>query len=186
MTPLAAAHRRWYTEPETFIALTALVVSVSAVAVGIYEASLQRKHDRAEVWPHVEVSVYVSPAGATVYLENSGIGPAIINSVVVTVDGHPQRNWADAAQALVGGNPGLTQTSTVVNRALRPGDRVTMVGIGKERLKGFWQYVGRLAVRVCYASVFDDHWLLSDDRLGGTSVWKPVDSCQPQASGTDF
>lgn len=43
--------RPWYREPETFIAVAALVVSVSAVAVGLYEAQLQRAHDRAEVWP---------------------------------------------------------------------------------------------------------------------------------------
>jgi hypothetical protein len=32
--------RRWYSEPETFIAVAALVVSISAVVVGVYEASL--------------------------------------------------------------------------------------------------------------------------------------------------
>src|SRR5438552_4266118 len=48
--------RPWYREPETFIAVAALVVSVSPVAVGLYEAKLQRAHDRAEVWPHVEIS----------------------------------------------------------------------------------------------------------------------------------
>ena len=186
-TPPASDRRRWYTEPETFVALTALVVSVSAVVVGIYEASLQRQHDRAEVWPHVELSVYTTPTGAAIYLENSGIGPAIINSVVVTVDGHPRRNWGDAAQALLGGNPSLTQTSTVVDRAVRPGDKIIMVGVGKESLTpGFWQHVGRLAVRVCYASVFDDHWLLSDDRVGGSSTWKVVSACPHQVSGADF
>jgi hypothetical protein len=185
--PPAERRRRWYTEPETFVALTALVVSISAVAVGIYEASLQRKHDVAEVWPHVELSVFSSPAGATLNLENNGIGPAIIKSVVVTVDGHPRRDWADAARALLGGNPSVTQTSTVVERALRPGDKVTMVGIGKESLApGFWQYVGRVAVRICYASVFEDHWLLSDDHLGGASAWTQVHTCPAPASGTDF
>jgi hypothetical protein len=44
--------RRWYREPETFIAVTAFVENVSAVVVGLYEAHLQRAHDRAEVWPH--------------------------------------------------------------------------------------------------------------------------------------
>jgi hypothetical protein len=55
----------WYREPETFIAVAALVVSVSAVAVGLYEARLQRTHDRAEVWPHVEISTFVTPTGAS-------------------------------------------------------------------------------------------------------------------------
>src|SRR3954463_2920805 len=89
------ADRRWYTEPETFIAIAALVVSVSAVVVGLYEASLQRHHDRAEVWPHVEIQVFTKQTGAAIALENTGIGPAIIQSVVVTVDGRPQASWRD-------------------------------------------------------------------------------------------
>ncbi|HEY5061236.1 MAG TPA: hypothetical protein VII52_06845, partial [Gemmatimonadaceae bacterium] len=149
--------------------------------------SLQRKHDVAEVWPHVELSVYLSPTGAALYLENTGIGPAVINSVVVTVDGRARRNWDEVAQALLGGSPVLTQTGTVADRAVRPGDKVTMVAIGKESLTpGFWKYIGRLAVRVCYASVFDDHWVVSDDHIGGRSTWDKVKSCPHQANGTDF
>jgi hypothetical protein len=186
-TEPAAHRRRWYTEPETFVALTALVVSISAVAVGIYEASLQRKHDVAEVWPHVELSVYTTPTGASLSLQNSGIGPAIIKSVVVTVDGRRRRNWPDAAQALLGGTPVLTQTSTVVERGVRPGDNITMVAVSATSLTPrFWQVIGRLAVSVCYASVFDDHWLLSDDHVGGMSTWTQVSACPQPASGTDF
>jgi two-component system, cell cycle sensor histidine kinase and response regulator CckA len=87
------ADRPWYREPETFIAVAALVVSVSAVAVGLYEARLQRTHDRAEVWPHVEISTFVTPTGASLSVDNTGLGPAIIKSVVVTVDGKARSNW---------------------------------------------------------------------------------------------
>ena len=92
--------RPWYREPETFIAVAALVVSVSAVAVGLYEAQLQRAHDRADVWPHVEISTFVTPKGASLFVENTGLGPAIIKSVVVTVDGKPRRSWDDVLRAL--------------------------------------------------------------------------------------
>src|SRR3982751_1653555 len=88
----------WYRQPETFIAVAALVVSISAVVVGLYEASLQRAHDRAEVWPHLEISTFTSSSGASISLVNNGIGPAIIKSVVVTVDGKPQRVWHDVLQ----------------------------------------------------------------------------------------
>src|SRR2546425_6810638 len=63
--------RPWYREPETFIAVAALVVSISAVAIGLYEAQLQRAHDRAEVWPHVEISTFVTPKGASLFVENT-------------------------------------------------------------------------------------------------------------------
>ena len=75
-------NRPWYREPESFIAIAALIVSLSAVVVGIYEARLQRAHDVAEVWPHVEITTFITPRGASLSLENTGLGPAIINSVV--------------------------------------------------------------------------------------------------------
>ena len=43
--------RPWYTQPETFVAIAALIVSLSALGVGVYEASLQRSHDRAKDCP---------------------------------------------------------------------------------------------------------------------------------------
>src|SRR2546429_157304 len=100
--------RPWYREPETFIAVAALVVSVSAVAVGLYEAQLQRAHDRADVWPHVEISTFVTPKGASLFVENTGLGPAIIKSVVVTVDGKPRRSWDDVLRALGDSARGLS------------------------------------------------------------------------------
>ncbi len=94
--------RPWYREPETFIAIAALVVSVSAVVVGLYETSLQRTHDRAEVWPHVELATYTSTVSASLTVENNGIGPAIIRSIIVSVDGKPQQNWSEVVKALGG------------------------------------------------------------------------------------
>lgn len=98
--------RPWYREPETFIAVAALVISISAVAVGLYEAALQRRHDRAEVWPHVEITTYTSPTGATLSVENSSIGPALIKSIV-TVDGRRAHDWKDVLTTLLGHAPRL-------------------------------------------------------------------------------
>ena len=179
--------RRWYTEPETFIAVAALIVSISAVTVGLYEASLQRHHDRAEVWPRVELSTFTTPTGASLSLENTGIGPAIIKSLTVSVDGKPQKNWSGVLQALLGTAPQAFNTTTVVEHGIRAGDRATMVGLRREDMpQNFWQQIGRVAVTVCYASVFDEHWMLIDEHLGGRTVWKPVDDCPAPLPETDF
>lgn len=112
--------RRWYAEPETFIAVAALIVSVSAVAVGLYEAALQRHHDRAEVWPHPEIEVFIKPTGATVLLENTGIGPAIVQTAIVTVDGRPQHNWSEVLRTLNGRDPSQFSHYSIVRHGLRP------------------------------------------------------------------
>ena len=179
--------RPWYREPETFIALAALVVSVSAVAIGLYEASLQRAHDRAEVWPRVEISTYVTQTGGELWLQNTGIGPALIKSVVVAVDGKRQRSWDEVLRTLYGREPPVHSSSSTVEHALRAGDRTTMVGLAKADMPpGFWPWIARVSVRVCYSSVFNEYWTVGDDHLGGTSKWREVSSCPPQAAGTDF
>jgi hypothetical protein len=182
-----SADRPWYREPETFIAVAALIVSVSAVVVGIYEASLQRAHDRAEVWPHVELSTYVTPKGAALYLENNGIGPALIKSITVRVDGRPQHNWAEVLQRLLGRPASQLENSTVRERAVRAGDRVTLVGIPTSDMPpSFWKSIGRVSVAVCYSSVFDEHWTVTDVALGGSSVWAKVKGCPAQAPDAEF
>jgi hypothetical protein len=177
----------WYREPETFIALAALVVSVSAVAVGIYEASLQRAHDRAEVWPHLELSTYAMPKGAELRLENNGIGPAIVHSIIVTVDNRPRHNWNEVLEAITGRKPDALENATTAERAIRAGDRVVLVGVPAQFLPpGMWDYIKRVGVRICYSSVFGESWVLESQQLSGSSTWTPIAKCGAQPAGMDF
>ncbi|MFL5501553.1 MAG: hypothetical protein ACJ79Q_09995 [Gemmatimonadaceae bacterium] len=182
------ADRRWYAEPQTFIALAALIVSVSAVVVGLYEASLQRHHDRAEVWPHVEIQVFTKQTGAAIALENTGIGPAIIQSVVVTVDGRPQASWRDVLRTLNGVQPVGFGNYSAVQHGLRPGERLTLLDLPVADLPAnFWKSIARVGVRVCYASVFDEHWIVESKKLGdGPISWADIARCPPQADSADF
>src|SRR6185437_8236374 len=134
--------RPWYREPETFIAVAALIVSVTAVVVGIYEAHLQRVHDRAEVWPRLEVSTFRESIGAKITLDNTGLGPAIIQSIIVTVDSAPQRDWLGTFKAVTGITPTHYSNSTAASRSLRAGDHIDLFSVGAQDLiPGFWDYV---------------------------------------------
>jgi hypothetical protein len=180
--------RPWYREPETFVALAALVVSVSAVVVGIYEAALQRRHDRAEVWPHLEITTYTMPKGATLSVENTGIGPALIKAIVVTVDGKRAHNWDEVLTTLLGHPPAAPfSNSTIAESALRPGEKTTLLGVPNEDIPpGFWKAVGRVGLILCYSSVFDESWMLRDAHLGDRTQWEPVAGCPAQMTGEDF
>jgi hypothetical protein len=178
--------RPWYREPETFIALAALIVSVTAVVVGIYEAHLQRVHDRAEVWPRLEVSTFIESIGVKITLDNTGLGPAIIQSIIVTVDSAPQRDWLGTFKAVTGIAPTHYSNSTAANRSLRAGDHIDLFSVGAQDLKpGFWDYATRIRLQVCYTSIFGEAWLLSS-HVGGADVWKPVKDCPAQPAHADF
>jgi hypothetical protein len=177
----------WYRQPETFIAVAALVVSISAVVVGIYEASLQRAHDRAEVWPHLELETFITPEGASLYLENTGIGPAVVQSVDVAVDGRRRRNWEEVVRTLVGRPAQPSATETVVNHALRAGERVPILSLDKAQLPvPFWPSIARVGITVCYRSVFSERWQLTAAHMGTHNAWRDVTACPPQRDSTDF
>lgn len=180
--------RRWYTEPETFIAAAALIVSISAVVVGLYEASLQRHHDQAEVWPRLEIRVYTNgPKGASVLLENTGIGPAIVESAVVTLDGKAQRNWTAIVRAIGGTDSLGLSNSSVAGHGLRPGDEVSLMALPAAGMpRPFWPAIGRVAVVICYRSVFDQRWVVESKHLGSGIAWRDVDHCAPQDTSANF
>jgi hypothetical protein len=182
-----SAGRPWYREPETFIALAALVVSLTAVVVGIYEAWLQRAHDRAEVWPRLEVATWVDNTSARVTLDNTGLGPALVNQIVVLVDGRPQHDWGAALAALYGRTPPPHSTATVYQHALRPGAETIMTAVPDSAVPSnfFNGWISRVVVRLCYSSVFDESWILTDT-LGKSTRWARVDKCPAQPANTDL
>jgi len=176
----------WYRQPETFVAVAALVVSLSAVVVGIYEASLQRAHDRAEVWPHLEVSTWISDSGAKVVLNNTGLGPAIVRYVSVTVDGQPVRDWKMALAQLYGHYPPRFSSSTIFQHAVRPGDQSLLIGLSSKDLPpDFYGWAGRISIRICYSSVFNEYWMVTGIP-GQSDKWEVMRACPAEPSTVDL
>lgn len=172
---------RWYLEPEMLIALAALAASLCAVAVGAYEAYLQRRYDRATVWPRVELTSTTGPDGARLDLVNSGLGPALVHSAVVTVDGQRARDWQDVLTRLLGHPVKRYSTSSVYDRAIRAGESVTMAAVPPEELSGVSPAaLERLGVTVCYASVYGESWELVAGRRGGPALYREVGHCAPR------
>src|SRR6185312_15580863 len=66
-------------------AVIAAFVGLLALCVSGYTAYLQRQQVRAQVWPYLETGISSSKRGVS--LSNKGVGPAIIRSAQVLVDG---------------------------------------------------------------------------------------------------
>jgi hypothetical protein len=155
------------------------------VVVGIYEASLQRQHDIAEVWPHVEISTWVDSA-ATLRLDNTGLGPALVEYVDLRVDGKSQRSWEEALRAMYGREPPPFSHATTLGHALRPGDRSVLVSLPVRTVPGdFWAWAGRITLQVCYSSVFHSHWTVTDT-LGKSDHWAESSRCAAPAPHADL
>src|ERR1700688_2426673 len=109
----------FWREPQWVITIVAVVASVGALVLGAYTAQLQRRHDSASVWPHLELGILYTPRTAGMQVSNSGVGPAIVQSVIVSVDGHPLRSWPEAFKILIDSPSTKYSSSSVGDRVLR-------------------------------------------------------------------
>jgi len=50
----------WLLEPQTLIALSAVLLSVCGLFVSLYETSLMRQEQRASVWPRVSIGFTIN------------------------------------------------------------------------------------------------------------------------------
>ena len=168
-------------EPEMLVGFAAILISVCAVAVGAYEAYLQRKHDRAQVWPHLELTLTSAPTGAALQVINAGIGPAVVRSVNLLVDGRPKSGWPEVFTTLLNHQPARYSTSTIRERVLRAGEQVTLVALPTAELPpDLPARLGRIGIDVCYASVYGEIWTLRSRGLGGSTEWSEGGQCPHQ------
>lgn len=173
-------------EPQMFVGLAALLVSVCAVIVSIYGAALDRQAARASVWPHVELNLSVGDTEAIFDLLNTGVGPAQIDDIAITVSGRQANGWNAVWAVLLDKAPTAYAISTASERVLPAGGQIRMLHLPREALPpDFMTRLARIGVRVCYGSAFDEHWQLDIPMLTGRSKTSDMTKC-PKATGDDL
>jgi hypothetical protein len=104
---------------DALAAIIASLVGLLALIVAGYTDYIQRQQVRARVWPHLHIGQSTFPP--SIYVENQGVGPAIVRSVEVLVDGKPQLDW-DQVFAAVGMHGDInTQGPSMGGYVLTPG-----------------------------------------------------------------
>ena len=107
------------TDWDRITAISAVLIGLVAVVVAACTALLQREQVRAQVWPRL--LMYNAGAAGKFHIANKGIGPAIIRSVRVEIDGRPVRNRGQALERLGLQDPGQVYSS-LSGTALSAGD----------------------------------------------------------------
>ena len=159
--------RKSWLSPEMVIGLCALVVSLVAVIVGVYSAYTDRTYARASVWPRVELNFHLSTNEQSsefgVKMSNSGIGPAIIKTVLMEVGGKYLKTWKDVL-AFIGEFPQdiHLSTSNMANIVLPAEQTTTTFHIkasDKSMSNKVMDTLRTVNISVCYCSVYDECWL---------------------------
>ena len=72
-------------------AIIAAGVGLLALFVSAYTAYIQHQQVRAQVWPYLLAGN--DDGNQSIYVYNKGVGPAIVQSAQIFVDGKPQTDW---------------------------------------------------------------------------------------------
>lgn len=83
-----------------FIAIGALVVSALTAATLAYQTHVIGDQYAATVWPYLSVDATYGTHGVTIALGNEGLGPALVQSAQLSVDGKAVPGWSSFAHAL--------------------------------------------------------------------------------------
>jgi hypothetical protein len=180
-TPQPQRTRNW----DALAAVIAALIGALALLVSGYTAYVQRQQVRAQVWPYLMMASYDTESA--VKLLNKGVGPAIVKSVRVSVDGKPQHGWRQVTTAL-GLERVPLRTSTITDNVISGGEVVPMLVFSDadayHRFRK--ESTGRSGVEICYCSTLDDCWMYTAADPAARAAQVQVASCPVLAETEAF
>jgi hypothetical protein len=159
-----------------WIPLAALFVSFCALVLSLHSGYEDRRHKRLSVHPNIGISFYFNDRGAGWRTVNNGLGPAVVKWFAFYVDGKPQTSWNTILRLLEIPRDGFSLLVPAVGQIKSVGSDSRLLwaepGIAKDQLI---KNQPRVLVEICYCSIYDDCWLVSD-RIGS----REPNACSPE------
>lgn len=171
--PIVPPHRKrdW----AAYSAVIATLVGLLALCVSAYTAMLQQQQVRAQVWPRLQLMS--SGSLQEVLVMNKGVGPAVIESVRVSVEGVVQRDWKMLEKTLRV-TPDEYVQSTVNGTVISGGERYVMANFPDRQV---WERIRpqlqRMQRRLCYCSTLQECWIV-DTSSKGANEYQSVNRCE--------
>jgi hypothetical protein len=178
---------------DRLVGLTAMFVAVASLLALVYQTYLQRTAQHASVLPYLTFGVMANnDLGCTLWIRNTGIGPALIEHVRVRYKGKEiETDPIDFFLSVHGGRVdyGLSTDKIQPGRLVPVGEWINTLGAKgpadnpqfflPELLKLFevaevpraWYAMtkteggDKAVVEIIYASVYGDRWRVRSDRL---------------------
>ena len=163
-------------------AIVASLVGLLALLVAGYTAYIQRQQVRAQVWPWLLAGNNDNQNSVEVY--NKGVGPAIVRSARIWVDGKSQPDWNHVLDALGVAKPRAYSESTIYPNVLSSGETVSIIKfIEKDAYQRFRAAAiqKHMTIEICFCSTLGECWRYRDNHLVGYKEGmvqvKPVEEC---------
>ena len=170
---------------ELIVGCCAILVGLCALFVSIYEAKIFKQQQKASVWPYLEFSYNIYNPGFSYEVQNKGVGPAIIQWVIVKIDGKPISSWRAYAQTIL--IPDSTKyrisVSSISDRVISPNEKIELFSIKDSHGARLARRSNdKVSFKICYKSIFNDYWIMSYDssRFKTISVENPEKEIKPR------
>ncbi|MEO1304093.1 MAG: hypothetical protein AAFV37_03890 [Pseudomonadota bacterium] len=149
------------------LSIVAIVISMSALGVSVFEVTSLQDQQKASVWPYLEISRNYSGQGFEIRVANKGIGPALVGDVEISLRGKTINSSNDLDQIIIdtlGPERAFSydtyRARDVSKQVIAPGETAILFGVP-------WTADTREFVNVtastieaggCFCSVYDDCW----------------------------
>ncbi len=172
------------------IAVCALLVSSLATAASWWQTRVVQQQLSAQVWPYLELSETIDGDTVQVLLVNNGLGPAILRSLVASVDGKPRGGTIGVLHAILGPHvfkrvrkgerTALSLSTSGPGSVIRAGDSAKLFSLTNRRFAPLiLRAYPRTEFRTCYCAIVPGTCWLQDSNSSADP--QPVSSC-PEVS----
>jgi hypothetical protein len=169
---------------DRLLSLMAIVVSLATFGIYFYQTHLIRVQQHAAVWPNLQVSPHVhltkTEGNYQILIENSGVGPAIIEDAAIIYKGkeYPFSFWKFFSKTYPLGESSweLSSADLFKGKVIQPGKGMELVGSNQltSARKLFDVFTAEpcpIKFKIKYRSIYDDHWVID----GIFDVAQPVE-----------
>jgi hypothetical protein len=161
---------------DLLIAVCALLISSLATAASWWQTRVIEEQLSAQVWPYVSVNEDLSESAVKISIVNNGLGPAILRSMVLSIDGKPKSSFVDVLHSILGPElqhrrprnelMNLNLSSPGAGGVLRAGDSNTLFEFtSKHFARQLAVGTTHLDIRTCYCAIIPGRCWLTDSSV---------------------
>ena len=124
-----------------------------------------RNQQKVSVYPYLTLGPFFNGNGFGIYVRNSGMGLAKINSYQVFNDDKYFKNWQEVMDFYApeghGINYNVMSSNSIKDEMIIPKERVDIIRLPwNDETRKLAEKFANLKVKICYSSLLEDHWMI--------------------------
>ncbi len=148
---------------ESVVAAAAILISMVSLIVYIYQTKIMQSQQHTSVWPYLEWTMaYSTIDGIYLVVTNKGVGPAIVKSTKLSLDGQPVKSARELMRKITNGKSDSIYSFivTVDKRVISPGEELRLFHMKDSSLRhmDLGDLNKRIGYTICYCSIYGDCW----------------------------